>query len=201
MISKSYLQRNYIRDHKSVSEIAKSLKCSQSKINYWLGKHKIQKRTISDAVYLKNNPNGDPFSKPLLAQENMFLYGLGLGLYWGEGNKANKHAVRLGNTDPDLVKMFLMFLEQIYNIDTKKLRFGLQIFSDCSADESIKFWSTQLSVHKDKFYKVIITKSSKSGTYTNKNFHGVLTVYFSNVKLRDMIISAIDDLRINQKPT
>jgi hypothetical protein len=39
------------------------------------------------------------------------------------------------------------------------------------------------------------------GTYRNKTKHGVLTVYFSNTKLRDIIMDAIEELRRSCKPT
>ena len=120
MISKEYLVEMYVTKRKSVALIAAELHCSQNKITYWLQKYKIQKRSISDAIYSMHNPHGDPFNftTPTTA-EDWFLYGLGLGLFWGEGNKVNKHSVRLGNTDPALIKVFITFLQQLYKINTK----------------------------------------------------------------------------------
>ena len=78
----------YVGDKKSVHAIARELNCSDGKINYWLEKHFIPKRSISDAIYTKHNPNGNPFSlKILKTNSDSFLFGLGLGLYWGEGTK------------------------------------------------------------------------------------------------------------------
>lgn len=96
---------------KSVYEMSKELKCSENKINYWLSKYRIKKRSISDAVYIKVNSNGDLFSSSKFkTNHDWFLYGMGLGLYWGEGIKADRHSVRLGNTDPALIKMLSNFL-------------------------------------------------------------------------------------------
>jgi len=197
MIKKKYLTKEYIRKGRSVSDIAIELKCSQSKVTYWIQKHNINKRSISDALYLKNNPNGDPFNfqKPC-RKEEWFLYGMGLGLFWGEGNKANKQSVRLGNTDPELIGYFIKFLTEIYEIDKSRLRFGIQIFSDVSKEESLNFWMKKLDAPKNKFQGIVVTPSRKKGTYRNRNKHGVLTVYFSNTKLRDIIVGAIDDLKI-----
>ena len=197
MIDRNYLKLEYELKGHSAAVISKNIGCSETKVNYWLHKHGIQKRTISEAVYLKNNPCGDPFffKKPQ-NEEEWFLYGLGLGLFWGEGNKVNRHSVRLGNTDPDLIAKFLEFLKCIYRVDTNRLRFGLQIFSDCHPNTAKRFWRKKLNISNTQFQKVIITKTSGDGTYKHKNKYGVLTVYFSNVKLRDMIISAIEELRI-----
>lgn len=198
MISKKYLESEYVDKKKSVAEIAALLECSQSKINYWLMKHSLQKRSLSDAQYIKQNPNGDPFRfQTPRGSEEWFLYGLGLGLYWGEGNKRSKTAVRLGNTDPDLILKFLEFLYRLFNIDVKRLRFGLQIFSDIDPDIAKDFWCKKLSVSPEKFQKIVVTPSTKKGTYTQKNEYGVLTIYFSNTKIRDSIVNAIEQLRTN----
>ncbi len=196
MIPKTYLRKEYVVKQKSVHEIALKLACSDNKVTYWLQKYKIERRTISEAMYTKRNPKGDPFkfSAPK-NNKQWFLYGLGLGLFWGEGNKVNKNSVRLGNTDPDLIKLFLQFLTEMYQIDTLKLSFGIQIFSDVSKAESRKFWQKKLQFPGTSFRKVIITKSNKKGSYRHKNQYGVLTVYFHNTKLRDSILSAISALR------
>ena len=51
-----------------------------------------------------------------------------------------------------------------------------------------------------QFQNVVVTKSVKRGTYQKKSRYGVVTVYFSNIKLRDIIVSAIKELQV-QKPT
>ncbi|MEM9336352.1 MAG: hypothetical protein AAGA35_00655 [Patescibacteria group bacterium] len=196
MINKKFLAGEYLVKRKSVSVIANELGCSQNKINYWLHKHSIPKRTISEAIYLKSNPCGDPFKfKKPHTTEDWFLYGLGIGLFWGEGNKVNKNAVRLGNTDPALIKVFLEFLEHFFQIDTVRLRFGLQIFSDTNPEQAKKFWIQLLKIREDQFQKTVVTPSTKQGTYSTKNEHGVLTIYFSNTKLRDNIVGAINALQ------
>ena len=195
MITKDFLEKEYLHDKKSVAHIADSLGCSQSKVNYWLLKYGIQKRSLSDAQYVKQNPHGDPFSfNSPKTNEEWFLYGMGLGLYWGEGNKKSKTAVRLGNTDPGLLRYFLDFLIKIYNIDKNRLRFGLQIFTDNDPVKVKKYWCKELKISADKFQKIIITPSVRKGTYGVKSQYGVLTIYFSNIKIRDIIVGAIEEL-------
>lgn len=200
LLSKEFLVESYLVDKRSAKQIARECGCSENKIHYWLKKFDIPKRTISDAVYVMNNPNGDPFCfQEPDSSEEWFLYGLGLGLYWGEGNKANTQAVRLGNTDPGLVRKFLEFLENLFLIDKTRLRFGLQIFSDTDPQLALQYWCKELSVSKNQFQKVVVTLSHKKGTYQKKSTYGVLTVYFSNTKLRDTIVTAIEGLR--KKPS
>lgn len=196
MMDKRLLENWYVRNKRSVHDIAKFFRCSEGKINYWLSKYGIQKRSISDAVYAKHNPNGDPFSfRPIHTNENSFLLGLGIGLYWGEGTKRSISQVRLGNTDPYLIKAFILFLRKIYTIDESRLRFALQIFSDMDQVAEEKFWQNILQVSPKQFYKTINTRSGSIGTYREKSKHGVLTIYFNNKKLREILIREIEKMK------
>jgi hypothetical protein len=196
VMDKKLLELWYQRDKRSVHTIARELNCSDGKINYWMEKHFIPKRSISEAIYTKNNPKGDPFT-PVTTKidTDSFLFGLGLGLYWGEGTKKNPGQVRLGNTDPYLVRAFLIFLRKMYDVDNSKLRFAIQIFSDMDQKKEEKFWQEFLKVEAKQFYKTINTRSGSIGTYREKSKHGVLTIYFGNKKLRDILIAEIEKLK------
>jgi hypothetical protein len=199
MIAAKFLHDKYQHEGLSARQIADLIGCSQNKVNYWLDRHGVKKRSVSEAIYKLANPNGDPFKfTPPVTSEEWLLYGLGLGLFWGEGNKVNKHSVRLGNSDPDLLKKFIEFLSVAYCIDRNKLRFGLQVYSDINTKSLENFWAKKLNVSKKSFFKTIVSPSTKTGTYRRKNEKGVLTVYFSNSKLRDIIVSAIEELRQNK---
>ncbi len=192
-MNKKMLLKYYIKEKKSIFEIAKIFEKSETCINYWMSKHGIKKRTISEAIYLKNNPNGDPFKikKPntlYLAE----LKGFGLGLYWGEGNKKNKNSIKLANTDPLLIKKFIEFLVKILGAEKKKIRFSLQVFSDVDPNEAKKYWLDKLRVKSDQFCKkTTVTQSGKIGNYKEKNKYGVLTIYYNNTKLRNILIDML----------
>lgn len=200
MVEKSVLNKLYIRDGKSMQEIAALLGCSLNTVVYWMGKYRIKTRSRSEAIYLKKNPHGDPFrfSKPKNSMD-MILFGLGLGLYWGEGTKANKNTVRLGNSDPALIKSFMNFLSVIYGVNKEDLSFAIQIFSDVHSEESLDFWSRELGVMKGQFRKTIITPSRRKGTYRKKSKYGVLTVYFCNMKLRNAIMHELQKLGLKSE--
>lgn len=119
------------------------------------------------------------------------LFGLGLGLYWGEGNKANKNTVRLGNSDPALLNKFIEFLIKFFNIDKKDLKFHLHIFSDINVDKALAYWTKKLKINKKQFYKPLITKSGSIGTYKNKSKFGVVTIYYGNIKLKNKLVDLL----------
>ena len=192
MLDKYKLKYIYFIKKKSMQEIADIFGCSLHKVQYWMEKYEIKSRSRSDAVYLRHNPNGDPFKfrwpKNLAEAE---LFGLGLGLYWGEGTKADKVSVRLGNTDPALIKKFRDFLIKFFDIKNSDLHFGLQLFTDMKVDEALDFWKKKLKINHSQFYKPIITKSRSVGTYRKKSRYGVLTIYYHNKKMRDILVSML----------
>lgn len=175
-----------------MQEIAGLLHCSLHKVQYWMQVHQITRRSISDAIYLKNNPNGDPFCfHPPRTTKEAFLYGLGMGLYWGEGTKANLSEVRLGNTDPGIIEAFIDFLEQSFGIRKEDCRFGLQIFTDIDPEEALDFWSKKLRIKRSQFYRPVVTISGSIGNYRKKSKYGVLTVMYHNKRLRDLLVSKL----------
>ena len=185
----------YIEKRWSTAQIAKYVRCSGNKVNYWLAKYEIRKRTISDAIYELRNPLGDPFLiKDPKTMEEGILFGLGLGIYWGEGLKRGKGGVRLTNTDAKMVRKFIDFLEKFCNIDKNKLRFSLQIFEDILPEKALNYWKGELGVKKEQFYKTIVSKVRGRGTYKYKSEYGVVIVYFNNVKLKKIILGMIEKL-------
>jgi len=199
MIEKDLLSQLYNVEKLSQQDIANRLHVNVKQVVYWMEKYGISRRNRSDATYWKRNFKGEPFQiKKILSSDERELFGLGIGLYWGEGTKSNKNSIRLGNTDPNLIKKFIKFLKIICGINTNKLKFGLQIFNDIKEEEALKFWMEQLSCGKDRFQKVIVSLPQGKGTYKKKSKYGVLTIYFHNKKLRDWLISQINILRLDR---
>jgi len=182
----------YIRKQMSAAQIAIKLKYSISGINYWLKKFNIQKRPISEAIYLKHNPDGDPFTFNTPKNiKDAKLFGLGIGLYWGEGTKANKNTVRIGNSDVNVLKIFIEFLEKFFGINRGWLRFQLHLFSDLDTKIAEKYWMRELKINKNQLYKTIVTKSGLLGTYRHKSEYGVMTLYYGNTKLRNILVETL----------
>ncbi len=196
-LSSKFLKKIYTIDKKSVSEISKLLNCSENKINYWLRKYNISKRSISEAIYIKNNPDGDPFKiKTKLTKKEEFLSGLGLGLYWGEGHRKNKISVRIGNTDPKLIRKFMDFLVKICGVEEKDIGFRLMIFSDINLNVARRFWVKELKIKPKQIKgKITVIKSGRIGTYRQKSKYGVIILEYHNKKLRDIIYNMIQGLK------
>lgn len=152
-------------------------------------KHNIPRRSQSEATYVKQNPDGDPFKiKEIKNKEDLKLFYTTIGLYLGEGDRAGKHAVKMGNSDPRILNIFLKFLRKICNVKESKIAAELNIFDDVNVEEAIEFWLKKLNLKRNQLKTVIIRKSNKKGTYKHKSEKGTFALYVSNVKLKNKIM-------------
>jgi len=84
-------------------------------------------RSISEAIYLKRNPHGDPFHfSATLERRFNFCSDLGSG-FIGRRDEEKQGSVRLGNTDPQLVKRFVEFLKIFYEYPEGKFHLACNI--------------------------------------------------------------------------
>lgn len=169
-----------------MQQIASQLGCSVNKVVYWMDKYGFDRRNWSEATYVYRNPDGDPFTITLpQTQEEWFLFGLGIGLYVGEGNKTG-HNVCLANTDPRVQRAFIDFLGRFCGVQKKQLRAWLNIFDDCNIQSATTWWANELGFAREQFYSPHVRRA-KNGSYTNKSVHGTLTVAFGNAKLLNIV--------------
>jgi len=192
MIEKSLLANKY-KSGLSMGQIAKELRYSPHTVVYWMRKHQIKRRSRSDAAYIQANPNGNPFHirYPKTIHE-YFLYGLGLGIYWGEGTKATNYAVRVTNSDPNIIITFRKFLHTICQVDTTRIRYSIVTFNNSSVSAAKLYWSKQLEISPDKFGKIVQIPTQGKGTYKRKSLFGICTITISNTKLK---IWMMDELK------
>lgn len=81
-------------------------------------------------------------------------------LYWGEGSKKS---FGLSNTDPNLIRVFLKCLKDIFGIDGSRLRISIRIYDDLDRRKCLDFWSRVTGVKRDKFISVNVLKGKKKG--------------------------------------
>ena len=105
------------------------------------------------------------------------LFIAGLMLYWGEGDKASKSQVRLANTDPELIKLFVFFLKNVCNIPVEKIGISILTYPDIEDETNRKYWSEISGIALDKFIKSILIQGRHK---TKRLGHGVCSVYVSS---------------------
>jgi hypothetical protein len=180
-----------------MSAIGRELGVSTDKVRWWINKYNISIRSKSEQSYLQHDPNGDKhLIKENLTVEDSFLFGLGLGIYWGEGNKVDEYSVRVGNTDPRLLKSFIRFLIEICGVKKENIKLGLQIFNDIDEKVALAYWMTKLDFPITSFHKKIsVIPPQGKGTYKRKSKYGVLQIYVSNKRLKQWIMQKIEDIK------
>ncbi|MEO8105324.1 MAG: hypothetical protein ABI602_03220 [Candidatus Saccharibacteria bacterium] len=190
MLTKAMLEELYLYKKMPVYSVATELGVTQALVRKALQEFDIPQRSKSETAYLQH---GKSFRiKTDLSIDESILYGVGIGLYWGEGNKADEYSVRLGNTNPDLILTFVKFLNIICGVDKSEIRFGLQIFNDSDEYEAIEYWMKMLKCTRESFHKKIsIIPPQGKGTYRKKNRYGVLQIYVSNKRLKIWLMEEI----------
>lgn len=109
-------------------------------------------------------------------------------LYLGEGTKNMRGSLRLGNSDPGIIKLFLKLLRSCYVIDEAKFR-GTVL---CRADQNIKnlnkFWVQMSGIDKGQFYKARIDPRTIGKPSRKLDYKGVFVIdYFSASIFHDLL--------------
>ena len=81
-------------------------------------------------------------------------------LYWGEGSKAD---FNLMNSDPQLIKVFILGLQEVFGIDKSRIRISIRIYEDLDRKISLEFWSQVTGIPIDKFINVDVINGKKKG--------------------------------------
>jgi len=105
------------------------------------------------------------------------LFIAGLMLYWGEGDKVTKQSTRLINADPEMIRLFVLFLREVCRIPKEKIRAQAIIYPDLDPDGCIAHWSRAAGIPRNSFTKcsVIIGRHK-----TKRLSHGTCTIYVSS---------------------
>ena len=174
-------------------QVADKLKIMPKKVEYWLEKYNIPRRSCSESAYVKQNPNGDPFKikRRLNLQEKELLVA-GLMLYWSEGSKAKKSPLQIANLDHRMLQLFLRFLREICRIDEARLRLYVRLYKIFDSKITKTYWSRLLDVPEEQvfIYPHTDTRSKASKQWSR---HGIATLQFSNTKLKKWIDDTIEN--------
>lgn len=187
-LARDELEQLYYAQKLSMQQIAQHFGCSVNKVVYWMQQYGFERRTWSEATYVYRNPDGDPFKICMPeTSEEWKLFGVGIGLYMGEGARKTKWHVAIVNTNPGVHRTFIVFLERFCGVLRKNVKLDLNVFDDCDVELVKQWWVSQLGLSQEQFRSVCIRPSKRSGVYKNKSMYGTLTVMFSNAKLKKII--------------
>ena len=186
----------YTKKMLSAVQICEITHLSVSKIVRILEKNNVKKRTISDAITQLNITKFHkvPFQlKPILSPSEYDLKLTAIMLYWGEGAKG-RGSVKLVNSNPDMIKVFLLFLRRICGVDENRIKMIIHMYPDQDKEFLQRFWSSVTGIGPERFYKHQILKGKK-GTYKKKSLYGTATINYGDKKLLTLILSWIEEYK------
>ncbi len=107
----------------------------------------------------------------------------GLFLYWGEGTKSAPSTVAVANTDPDVLRFFMRWLN-ILGIKNNEVSVVLHLYKDMDYDKERIFWANYLRIPLSSFKKPYIKDSKLTDiTYKSTFGHGTCNIRYFDQNL------------------
>jgi hypothetical protein len=117
-------------------------------------------------------------------------------LYWAEGDKG-RQAVRIANSDPELLRLFVRFLRECYGAETSRLSVSCNLFADHieRQHEIEDFWLRTLGLPKSCLRRSIVNVYSKYSQKKRRNKlpYGTCKVVYSDTRTVQSIYGAIQE--------
>ena len=118
-----------------------------------------------------------------LKDNQLFL--AGLMLYWGEGDsKIENCLVRLSNTDPEMIRIFSLFLRKILDVPKDRIKINLILYPDLDDKKCKDFWSEYSEIPKETFYK---TQFIKGRHPTKRLSYGICSISTCSRALKEKV--------------
>ncbi len=110
------------------------------------------------------------------------LWLAGVLLYWAEGSKERDSSVgtqlKFNNSDPRMVRLFLIWLKEVFNVQEDDIVYELYIHKTGDAQKAIQFWENATSCERGKiriyFKRHRVKKTNRKNV--EENYHGLLRV-------------------------
>ncbi len=106
-------------------------------------------------------------------------------LYLGEGSKwKGTRYLGLGNSNPDVIKLYLKLLRNCYAIDESKLKCRIGHRADQDIDKLQRFWSRMTKISLRNFYKTKPDPRTIGKKTRKKDYKGVCVIYYFSTEIQ-----------------
>jgi hypothetical protein len=135
------------------------------------------------ALYLKTRQEAGATFKTNIRDP---LFVAGLAIYWGEGDsKLENGIVRVANTDPVMLKMFVNFITKFLPIDRKDVRAYLITYPDLIDSQCLQYWARHIQLSVTSFYGSHVIKGRHP---TRRLSHGICTVMIAKRVIKEIVL-------------
>lgn len=182
----SYWCKNYSFTHLQLNRIEKRISAGGEKGRAAaLAAKRARREQYRENLRIKNRDLVQVLFRDLMTAKTGLVI-----LYLAEGAKNRKGSLMFGNSNPNIILMFLKLLHLVYDIDESKFRCTVQ----CRADQDVKtlerHWSRITSIPLSQFYKTRVDARTIGKTSRKKDYKGVCRLeYFSADVYHDLSVA------------
>lgn len=188
------------------SEILKEVPVAKSTLSLWLWSAQLAKRrhqTLTEMKRLAGLQGGAARKKERIERMHMIfeaareevatlskreLWLIGITLYWAEGVKEKgyriSNPVTFSNSDPQMIMLFLRWIEICLRIPREKVYFYLPLHENYrdNVEEYCSFWNQLIGIRYNSVQNVYVKKHNSSSKRKNvdSTYHGPLVVKIRN---------------------
>jgi len=199
-------------DGESIKEIAKCLGVSPGSVSRWVRdvpltfdqRRSLENRTPNRMVGAQTNRktarkrrNGFQQSGAQMAAKQNPLFVGGCMLYWAEGRKS-RNSVGLCNTDIHLLRYFLKFLVECYQVSQDNIVLFIQYYetSDVTEADVINHWCSGLDLPISCLRSISMNPRNRSSARKKrgKHLYGICEIAVHRTQIVQSIYGAIQEL-------
>jgi predicted transcriptional regulator len=192
----------------SIKEIAKEVNIAQSTVSLFVRKTKLNHKAKN--ILLRKRQAGrekavrtiirnreEREKRSIIVAEN-FLEGVNITKaisflvaavsYECEGGKSNFGVLEFTNSDPVLIRLFLLSLRKSFLLDENKFRVVMHLHSYHNEKDEQIFWSDVTSIPKQLFTKTFQKK--ESGITRKEGYHGCVQIKYFDVNIKRTLLAA-----------
>jgi len=129
------------------------------------------------------------------ADRSNWLHVTGCMLYWAEGSKRNNRThVEFSNSDASMVKLFLRFLRECFDIQDERVKLEINCHTDiCTAQECEEYWLKSLGLSKRCLRKTMVNHTSRAsqGKRKGKLKYGTCRMVVDDVEVIQRIYGSL----------
>jgi len=206
---------------KSYGEIAKILDVSKGSLSLWFKNLKLTvaaKKLLEDkiriarerglfennrrrtqSIKIENQKTRQSSAKDIKLFSKKDLLLIGAALYWAEGYNRQENTsspyVSFGNSDSNMVGLFLRFLREIMRVPEEKMRPIIQVHQNVNIKLAVNFWAKVSNIPQKRFRVTHQTsRASKGRRPYNSLPYGTFKINVSSRKNFFQIKGWIDGL-------
>jgi transposase-like protein len=124
-------------------------------------------------------------------------------LYWAEGEKT-RNALRLSNSDPDLIALFLDLLRRTFGVTDGAVRVSCNLFADHDERRHVieNFWLQHLGLPRSSLLKSTVNSHSKYSAKKRLNVlpYGTCRLVVNDTRIVQTVYGGIQELGRCERP-